>query len=234
MATGMNRSAVGFWQRLESRFAALLPRQAYVVRTEGSTVWVRFAGEAATAPASQFPTTVSGLGANTTGWVYPVGGGKGLFVATGGVYTQAQVDALIAANKPRVKRSWTGGVNPTTAGDYAVTSGAGPITFTGLTASASYELQWSVSFPMFAFAAARMYPGVRVTDNGGSSFHFFTGGAPDLNPATAGGETIVSWDYSATVTASGIGEVAICPAVRWVSGSPYAGVTTFAATISRA
>ena len=162
MASGMNRSAVGFWQRLESRFAALTPRQAYVTRVEGKTVWARFAGEASTAPASRFPTTVAGVAAGTTGWVVTLGGGKGLFVATG-----------IAAPKT----ADGGGYDPkvmSTSGAATVGSAA---TVTGLVPYSVVKVSVWSNLRYSGSAGAEGHVGMRITHNGGNTDYqsdFFT------------------------------------------------------------
>lgn len=72
---------VRLMQRVDAAIAATLPRQAFVTRSEGSHVFVRFAHEGADSPESQFLSTVAGVPPGTMGWVFAIGGKKGLFVA---------------------------------------------------------------------------------------------------------------------------------------------------------
>lgn len=69
-------------QRVDAGLAAMLPRQAIVTRPDGVGVWARFVGESAGSPESRFPSTVAGAPAGTVGWVFTLGGKKGLFIAT--------------------------------------------------------------------------------------------------------------------------------------------------------
>lgn len=62
---------------------ATMPRQAVVVRPDETGVWVRFAPVDTTVPEMWFPSTISGLPAGTSGWVHPLAGGKGRFIADG-------------------------------------------------------------------------------------------------------------------------------------------------------
>lgn len=77
------RGNKGLWQRIEALVRSTLPRQARVIRTEGSSVWVKFLGDGADDPEAKFPSTVSGVPVATMGWVITLGGKKGLFVVTG-------------------------------------------------------------------------------------------------------------------------------------------------------
>lgn len=73
-----------------------LPRQATVLRVDEMGIWVTFGGlDSGETVLSSIPVPVE---PGDIGWVYRVGGGKGLFVPIGGprVYTQAEVDALTA------------------------------------------------------------------------------------------------------------------------------------------
>lgn len=103
-----DKSIYGWIQRA---VAGMTPRQATVTRPgESGGVWVRHIGPGQdTAPESWYRSTVNNVPAGTRGWVIPIGGGKGLFIATslsefppsphnhdGRYYTEAEVDALLA------------------------------------------------------------------------------------------------------------------------------------------
>jgi len=60
---------------------ASLPRHAVVTRAGATGVWVRFTPVDASVPEMWFPSTVAGLPAGTAGWVHPLAGGKGRFIA---------------------------------------------------------------------------------------------------------------------------------------------------------
>ena len=79
----LSRSSKGLWQRIVAYVQSTLPRQARVTRTEGRGVWVKFLGDTSDDPESKFVSTVAGVPIATMGWVFSLGGKKGLFVATG-------------------------------------------------------------------------------------------------------------------------------------------------------
>lgn len=61
---------------------ATMPRQAIVTRADDAGgVWVRFTPVDASVPEMWFPSNVSGLPAGTAGWVHPLAGRKGRFIA---------------------------------------------------------------------------------------------------------------------------------------------------------
>lgn len=59
------------------------PRQATVIRSRGKSVYVRFHGEDPTNPEMKFPTLIAGVAPGTTGWMFWLPGGKGIFVPWG-------------------------------------------------------------------------------------------------------------------------------------------------------
>lgn len=67
---------------VERAVEATMPRQAIVTRSEGSGVWVRFTPVNNAKPEMWYPSTVAGLPAGAQGWVHPLAGGKGRFIAT--------------------------------------------------------------------------------------------------------------------------------------------------------
>ena len=82
MASGLNKQAINLWGRIESRIGDILPRQAVVVEeSPNGGVLVRFATEDSSLTSTWFPSTVDDAPIGTTGWVFPLAGGKGLFVA---------------------------------------------------------------------------------------------------------------------------------------------------------
>ena len=68
-------------QRIDTAVSEMLPRQARVVRSEKSTVWVRLVGQDASDPNPQFPSSYRNAPAGTMGRVITLGGKKGLFIA---------------------------------------------------------------------------------------------------------------------------------------------------------
>lgn len=60
-----------------------MPRQAVVTRSEGTGVWVRYTPVDPNTAEMWFPSSIAGLPAGTSGWVHPLAGGKGRFIATG-------------------------------------------------------------------------------------------------------------------------------------------------------
>lgn len=88
----------GIYGWIQKEVAKILPRQALVTRPDGKGVWVRYTPVDATARDMWFPSTVAGLTAGTTGWVIALGGGKGLFVATG-IAAPVPFNALVAENR---------------------------------------------------------------------------------------------------------------------------------------
>lgn len=98
----LERQDKGISQRIADALAERLPRRATVIRPEANGVWVKFGNDEIE---SWFVSTVAGVPAGTRGWVFALGGKKGLFIATGMTtdwdefdsryYTQAQVDAML-------------------------------------------------------------------------------------------------------------------------------------------
>lgn len=129
------RSAVREAQIMDEREAAHEPRQAFVTRTEGNGVWVRFGTEDATAPESWFVSTVVGVPPGTMGWVYPLAGGKGLFVVAGMIYPIRQRSSGLGI---------PGGNTVSTSGDYPFPNAT--ITFTDLDPGRTYWLDWTIDW----------------------------------------------------------------------------------------
>lgn len=196
MAYRIENASKGMWQRINEMLAAWVPRQAVVTRSESGGVWVRFAPVDPTSPESWFPSTLANVLAGTSGWVFTLGGKKGLFVATG---VRGAVPISNSANQT---------VTATTTGDYPVTNAA--LTFSGLVPGTVVTVKAEVTFRVNATTGSASF-GFQATSNGATAL--YSGGSI---PATAGYTTFV---YSAPRTIGADGIVSVVPALRWSSGT---------------
>ena len=207
------RSAVREAQIMDEREAAHEPRQAFVTRTEGNGVWVRFGTEDAAAPESWFVSTVVGMPPGTMGWVYPLAGGKGLFVVTNIFVPQT----LYALSQLQVVGS--------TAGTYVQDSPNSTLVFSGLNPSRRYQVSATVGI-LTAGSTTRAF---RCT--------FQATGATTVTP-TPGSQNAsyhnqkVSDMAAATLYPDANGEIVVKPAFTWVSGTVTASHMSITATIS--
>lgn len=224
MARGANRSAVGLWQAMERRIAGQLPRQAVVTRTAASGVWVRFTPVDATTPEMWFPSTVRGLPVGTAGWVHPLAGGKGRFIADNvPLYTQEQVDALIASYRPRSARNTAApGATYSVAGDYFWT--AANIEFTGLVPGAAYAVRCDVAVRTYGLGSFFLLASVPT---GGTLASLY-------QEATHGSQPFYATLYYAASVADGTGQLTVSPGLRWNSGSVTVSDVTLFATVTHA
>lgn len=71
----------GISEMVQRAIDATMPRQAIVTRAEGKGVWVQFTPVNPDMPESYYPANIAGLPAGTAGWVHPLAGGKGRFIA---------------------------------------------------------------------------------------------------------------------------------------------------------
>lgn len=191
---------------IDRAIESTMPRQAVVVRSDATGVWVKFTSDKPSVPPSKFPSTVAGLPAGTSGWVHPLAGGKHRFIA----------DNVRVPSAPK-RGMWIAGQTISTAGDYAFTANTGLITFSGLIPGRTYELSWDVCMFWWGSAPATGSIGVRVVDNAGTSFQLAM--SRHMHNGVAVYEGQRSWAFSMTITAPPSGEITICPAFRWASGT---------------
>lgn len=194
----------------------VMPRQAVVTRRgEPSGVWVRFTPVDANAPEAWFPSTVAGLPVGTSGWVHPLAGGKGRFIADNvPLYTQAQVDALIAAYQPSVHVL----ANPTapfatatTAGTYLATTAAQAVT--GLNPGREYTVSGTVEIHTGFETTLRVFmPMLRAAG-------LTTVDALGMNSLADRSQDVVMSGVFARVRPSAAGTITLTPGFSWTSGT---------------
>ena len=197
-----------------------MPRQAVVTRADGNTVWVRYAPVDPGTPEMQFPSTVAGLPAGATGWVYSLAGGKGLFVAS---------DVMRPITKNSLASAGRNGIS--TAGDYTIpatpTTANSLILFTGLVPGRFYRLSWQCTYSAWISGTTNARWAVRIIHGGGTWWNGYNGFMTLLNQQFA-----YHWNHSAVVSADSAGEISICPAVRWDAGQINVTWETITATLS--
>lgn len=209
-----------------------MPRQAVVTRVDGPGVWVRFTPVDSSTPEMWFPSTVAGLSVGAAGWVHPLAGGKGRFIADDvplvsphnhdeRYYTEAEVNALIDAYRPRTARGVNApGVTISTAGDYLYSGSA--VTFTGLVPNTNYTVRADVGIRTFST---------------GTLFLIASTGAAIMESLYQGVSEDNAFRYDSllhTSTGSGAGgSITVTPGIRWNGGSIILTQITLTATITR-
>lgn len=213
MFNELMRSAVREAQIMDEREAAHEPRQAFVTRTEGNGVWVRFGTEDVTAPESWFTSTVVGVPVGTMGWVYPLAGGKGLFVVTNVFVPQTKYGLSSLS------------VVGSTAGTYVQDSPNSILEFTGLNPNRQYQITATVA--------------ILTTGSTVRSFRctFEAVGATTVVPIPGSQNASyhnqkVSDLAMASLFPNADGVIVVRPAFTWVTGTVTANNFTILATIS--
>jgi hypothetical protein len=205
MASGLNKQAINLWGRIESRIGDILPRQAVVVEeSPNGGALVRFATEDVAAESTWYPSTVAGCPIGTTGWVIVIGGGKGLFVATG---IPAPVTGSSSVTSTVTPNAAAGGG---ATGDWEVGSG---VTISGLVPG-ERGFMISVTFIASPTAANNGRYGFVRTSNGASTFV-----APSAIAPASGTTDYVTFTYNGKLTIGSDGELKVVPAMRWSSGT---------------
>lgn len=200
----LSRSSKGLWQHVEAYMRSMLPRQARVTRAEGNSVWVKFLGDEASAPESKFVSTVAGVPAATMGWVFTLGGKKGLFIATG-------MQRRIPKRGEGV--GIPGGNTVSTAGTYPLNSSL--VTWTGLNPNRTYWAEWTVTINASGVGAnPRGYFGVRASHAGGDSV-YEVAEYHSQAPASANSRRIFSYTDARELQPSSEGVISIVPTFRW-------------------
>ena len=135
-------------------------------------------------------------------------------------------------NRPKAGNSWTAGGTISSAGDYYYDTGDGALEFSGLVPLASYSISFSVSWGMWAAAAARAFVGVRIQNGSGTPAVLL---APGRSTVSNGGleEQMATWSSHATLTAQGDGTIVIHPLIQWDSGTTNAVASTISATVMK-
>lgn len=129
-------------------------------------------------------------------------------------YTQAQVDALIAANRPKVESNGSSmAVAISSTGDHDLAAGA--VTIPGLTPGASMKIIGEVMLRLIGTGSGgNAAPGFKVTDGASTTTFVFVS-----LPAATTGQSQQSIRYSATITVPASGSVTLTPISRWSSGT---------------
>lgn len=210
----------GIEENIGQAIDATMPRQAIATRADSNGgVWVRFTPVDASVPEMWFPSTVADLPAGTAGWVHPLAGGKGRFIA----------DAVFRPVTRNAVAPLRNGI--ATAGNYTIpatpTTADSLIVFDGLVAGKTYRLAWSCTFSAWSSGTTNGRWAVRVVDNGGTRWIGYNGHVPIVVAQSA-----YQWNYSTTATASSSGEITICPAVQWNAGQINVSWATISATVS--
>lgn len=140
-------------------------------------------------------------------------------------YTEAEVNALLAARQPR---ALAGGAfvetTYTTAGDRVFT--AAQVEFTGLTVGGGYNVSYTATFVASGTSGNASF-GVQSTSNGSSSLPFTFGYGI---PVTTKREHIAG--YSTTRTVGGDGKITVAPVFRWNSGSVFIEAVYLTVTVT--
>lgn len=194
------RGNKGLWQRIEALVRSTLPRQARVIRTEGSSVWVKFLGDGADDPEAKFPSTVAGVPVATMGWVITLGGRKGLFVVTG-VYPDHQHSRLMP--------------DP---GSFTLTGGSSTrdgtaYTFTNLKPGHQYYISAQAEVRTTGAAERRFFLRAQAT---GASVVLGPGGATGMASRSNEVETL---RCAVTANANSAGEITVVTTVNHTSGT---------------
>lgn len=138
-----------------------MPRQAIVTRVDGFGVWVRFTPVDNGAPESWYPSTVAGLGPGSSGWVHPLAGGKGRFIAD---------NVMRPVTRSAFASPGRNGVS--TAGDFTIpaspTTANSLIMFTGLVPGKTYRLSWNCMYSAWISGTTNARWSVRIVHGGGT------------------------------------------------------------------
>ncbi|MCV0404554.1 MAG: hypothetical protein K5924_12740 [Chloroflexi bacterium] len=184
---------------IERAVEATMPRQAVVSRAGDNGVWVRFAPVDPTVPEMWYPSTVAGLPAGTSGWVFVLGGGKGLFVATSPPRT-------IAA-PPVVE---TGSITVNGAG----TAILAQTTLTGLVPGVKYTVIISGSSRFLPQTLPANFSPRAIVDGINQANQYVS--RPTGSPIDT---SIVSTNWGGVVTAPASGSLPVGWGVTWNAGS---------------
>lgn len=187
-------------RRIADVMAGWVPRKATVARPEQNGVWVRFDTEKAAAPESWFVSTVSGVTSGTTGWVITLGGGKGLFVATG--IPKPDANSGGAGTQPAIS----------TSGDYPITAAAA--TISGLAPGKVRKVVGTVTFRASG-TSGQASMGMHMV---GAATTFLGPGTVVISSAAAG-LAQYTFTYSDTRTVAPDGTLSVVPCVRWAAGT---------------
>lgn len=205
------RGNKSLWQRVEALVRSTLPRQARVTRTEGSTVWVRFVDEGSDAPDTKFPSTVSGVPVATMGWVFTLGGKKGLFVATGIPSPVSMATGVVQT------------VTASTSGTYEITTGR--LVVGGLVPGKTRDVSVVVTQQAQGGGSGRF--GYRITSNGETSTY-----RTQALDTLANTRLPYTFGYSSRETVGDDGEISVVPTITWSSGTVNINAAFITATVS--
>lgn len=190
---------------IERAIDATMPRQAIVTRSDVTGVWVRFTPVDATVPEMWFPGSGHRLPAGTSGWVHPLAGGKGRFIADGLMYPI--VDSASAGVTLTVSTAGSDMPVGTT------NVGANVVTVSGLDPNRWYRVKVEADIRAIAASAASASFGATIEHSGGFQFSL------DYSQAVTNSVHFYGSTYSWRLKPKADGTFVIRPAVKWASGS---------------
>lgn len=208
-----NRAAKRLMQYIDEKFNAWLPQQATVTRTQGGSVWTRFAHEAGDAPESLFRSVFVNTPVGTVGWVVRLWGSKGLFLPTGINMPLPFTKAMTASALP---------IALSTAGSVIDPS---PLVFTGLNPNRQYKVTWTHICRYSSTATGQHRLSVQIV------------GATTVMPTAtysvgSGSGTRGANASEDVIYPSAAGTITIGPAVIWNSGTTNIDASVISGTIS--
>lgn len=178
-----------------------MPRQATVVRPgDNGGVWVRFTPVDTSTPEMWFPSTVAGLPAGTSGWVHPLAGGKGRFIADN--------VALPVPIAPKSSESGPLSISVSTVTTAIITQAM--VLFTGLDPNQTYTVKGDSD--LRAGNAGRLWLAFEAR----GETNVEAGGRPGT---LSGAETAMSMSATVSVRPDESGEIRVYPVYIWASGS---------------
>lgn len=214
MTRDLNRGPLALMRWVKGAIDATLPRQAVVDRSGNGGVWIRFAPVDATQPPVWFPSTIADLPPGWSGWVQPLPGGKGLFVASGmpRPYSQAETNALLAAARPiMISNGAFSSASFTTNAVHDITAASTDIT--GLPVGATYKVKVFVTVVASGATGTGRF-GARVV-GGGINGHAVPMGYGI--PITTKREHSAEWTFERTV--GGDGKITVVPVCERSAGT---------------